>query len=163
MKDPKVDWPSDSKTKEILDAAGMTKSEISDLIKESILQAQKMAKRGVDTIAPILNGDRSTWESSWNKNTTLTKWFGKVTKANHVKDVHRRLDDVCNRFANKKQTIKVRADLPHDYHTQNLGGPLSPNTFKVAPDWIKMGLNNRAAVMIHESEHAWFKRSEDRR
>jgi hypothetical protein len=116
-----------------------------------------MAKRGVDTIAPILKGDRSTWESKWNKNSTLTEWFGKVTKPNHVKDVHRRLDDVHNRFANRKQTIKVRAELPKDYHAQNLGGPLSPNTFKVAPDWIKMGLNDRGAVACHESMHAWFK------
>lgn len=157
MKDPKIDWPSDSETQEILDTTGKTKSEIRELIEASILQAQKMAKRGVDAIAPILDDKRSTWESSWNNNTTLIKWFGKVTQANHVKDVHRRLDDVCNRFASKAQTIKVKADLPHDYHAQNLGGPLSPNTFKVAPEWINMGLNDRAAVMIHESEHVWFK------
>lgn len=158
MKEPKIDWPSDKETKEILDETGMTKSQICDLIRRSIRRAAAMSRRGVRHIAPILEAKRSTWESAWNKDATLKLWFGKVTQANHVKDVHRRLDRICNRFANKKQTIKVRAELPKGFTAQNLGGPLSPNTFKVAIKWIKKSeLNEQAAIMIHESKHDWNK------
>jgi hypothetical protein len=157
MKEPKIDWPSDKETDEILEATGATRSQIETLIKDALRQAEIMAGRGVNTIAPILDGPRDTWESAWNRNATLTRWFGKVSKPNHVKDVHRRMDAVCDRLSNRVQTIKVRSELPHDYTAQNLGGPLSPNTFKVAIDWIKRGLNDRAAIMIHESQHAWFK------
>ncbi len=153
MKQPKIDWPNKDETDRILAATGMSKAEIEQVVADAIRHGQQMAKRGVDVIAPILNEDRSTWESAWNRNSTLTKWFGKVTMANHVKDVHRRLDTACDRLANKVQTVKVRAELPHDYHAQNLGGPLSKNTWKVAPAFLKMGLNDRGAVTVHEQLH----------
>lgn len=156
MKTPKVDWPNKKETDKVLDATGMTKTEIEQRIEDAIAQGQTMAKRGVGVIAPILDGDRKTWESAWNRNETLTKWFGKVTKANHVKDVHRRLDGACDRLANHVLKVNVKAELPKDFHAQNLGGPLSPDTFKVAPEWITMEVESRAAVIIHELLHMWF-------
>jgi hypothetical protein len=153
MKQPKIDWPNKAEKDDILAATGMTEAAIEKAVADAIRQGQVMAKRGVDMIAPILNKDRSTWEGAWNRNSTLTKWFGKVTMANHVKDVHRRLDTACDRLANKVQTVKVRAELPHDYHAQNLGGPLSKNTWKVAPAFLTMGLNDRGAVTVHEQLH----------
>lgn len=153
MKQPKIDWPNKAETQQILAATGMNETMIEEVVADSIRQAQLMAKRGVDMIAPILNKDRGTWESAWNRNATLTRWFGKVTMANHVKDVHRRLDTACDRLANKVQTVKVRAELPHDYHAQNLGGPLSKNTWKIAPAFLTMDLNDRGAVTVHEQLH----------
>ena len=129
MKNPKIDWPNDKQTQAVLEDAGLTKAEIEERIRDAIRHGEEMTKRGLDIVAPTLRGDRDTWEREFNGNATLTKWFGRVNRPNHVKDVHRHLEDVHDRLADKELTVKVR-DL-RDADAQNAGDILSPNTFKV--------------------------------
>ncbi len=157
MKKPDIDWPSKDETDDILSTLDMTKSEVRDEIEESIREAERLAKLGLTYLTPIINDKRSTWENRFNRTDILARWFGCVTKANHVKDVHRRLDRICDRATDKVLTVKVRLDLPKDYQAQNLGSFLSPRTFKVAVDWFDATATVRGGVICHELDHEWHK------
>ena len=156
MKDPKIKWPGDSEKKQFLNATGLTVDQTEDRITRAISKGEKMAKRGLNHIQPILDEKRSRWEACWNADKTLKKWFGKVTKANHVKDVFRRLENAYDRLSDKTLTIKIKADLPNDYSAMNNGSFLSPKTFQVGPDWFDNPINERGSVVIHELLHEWF-------
>ncbi len=156
MKTPKIKWPKkQSKIDEIINDSGYTKNKIEKRIVIAIEEAEKMAKIGDRCISSILNKDKSKWVSSWNNNATLVLWFGKVSKKNHVKDVGRRMEDVCNKVTNKVLTIKIKT-ANGTYNAMNGGSFLSPNRFQVYPRWIKKEDKERGSIIIHELLHEWF-------
>ncbi len=156
MKDPKIIWPNDEDSGKVMNATQLTRIQIEDRVTRSISKAEHMSKAGVDFIQTVLDEPKNKRETCWNTNTTLVKWFGLVKTSNHVKDVHRRLENVYDRVAFKKITIKIRANLPKDRRAQNNGSFLSPKTFEVEPDWILEKINIRGSVVIHELMHEWF-------
>jgi hypothetical protein len=157
MREPNIEWPSSDETSDILAATGKTQSELEELIRASIRKAEFMAKLGRDHIGEVQKKAEDAWTGRWNADEVLVMWFGRVEKANHVEDVHRRIDDVYDRLASHVLTIHVREDLPQNFDAQNLGSFISPDTFRVAVGWLEDDLEERASVVIHELLHQWFK------
>jgi len=156
MKDPRIVWPRrEAQRQNILNAIGsLTKGDVDNMIIESIAAAEEMATVGIDKIQEIILMNRSRWKRTWNNDDLLVQWFGKVQKASHVKNVHKRLGKVHNRIANHVLAIRVRPARRGS--AQNLGTFLSPKTFMIRPAWIMEGQEERAGTIIHELLHEWF-------
>jgi hypothetical protein len=128
--------------------------------KQAVLQAAKisedMVKRGYNRVARIRNGNKKNWVADFNEDTVLKKWFGKVEKKGHVKDVHNRIESACKRIE-KGLKIRLRPQK-RGLNAQNLGTFFDPKTFQVFPNIFSDGIdtNYMASVFIHELIHLWF-------
>ncbi len=153
MKTPKINWPNKKKTAVLLADIGLTQYRSEVAIRRAVKAAGPMSTKGLKRIQKIIDKDKSDWKKLWNEDKMLKCWFGKVSQANHVKDVYRRLKKVEDRVNNKMLTIRVREG---DANASNGGGFISPKTFKVYPAWFSKSVDEGAAIIIHELMHEWF-------
>lgn len=148
--------------REDLEKLDLTISETEDLLIDALELAQRMMGKAYREISAIIRLDNKEWEDTFNANRKLKKWFGEVSRKNHVRDVERRMDSICDRM-NKGISIRLRPQKERTHNAQNNGTFFEPRRFKVFPNLIAKdqepgeGRDAIAAVLIHELMHTWFK------
>jgi hypothetical protein len=156
VRQPNIIWPSEDETKDIVSNTGLRVAEMEASIRRAILAGERLARVGLDRIAAAVAGDRSSWVNRWNRDEVLTMWFGRVDKANHAMDVHRRLETAYGRLSGHLLHVKVRASLGKNVPAENGGYFFSPDTFRLAASWFAFDDNTRGSIIIHELLHQWF-------
>ncbi|MGJ8667152.1 MAG: M35 family metallo-endopeptidase [Patiriisocius sp.] len=153
------------KKKELTDdlkKLNLTIAQTERLLLDACKLAEQMMAKAYREINAIIKQDNKKWENAFNSDYKLKLWFGEVTRKNHVRDVERRMDSICDRMA-KGITIRLRPQKERTHNAQNNGTFFEPKTFKVFPNLIakdqqpEEGRDAIAAVLIHELMHTWFK------
>ena len=145
-----------------LEALDLTIGETEALLIDALNLAERMMNKAYREISAIIRLDNKDWKDTFNSNRKLKKWFGEVKRKNHVRDVERRMDSICDRM-NKGISIRLRPQKERTHNAQNTGTFFEPRRFKVFPNLIAKdsepdeGRDAIAAVLIHELMHTWFK------
>ncbi|SFQ12936.1 M35 family metallo-endopeptidase [Tranquillimonas alkanivorans] len=141
-------------------ASFSSEADIRAELKASVEEAERLAKAARDRLAVVWNksGKRAK-RQAWCADSAIVDYFGdKKLSVPQMRKTYKRAVRLYNRLHNKKMKIAVKNDSDPYSHfaAQNLGGPLSPNRFKVFPRFFEgSDTENRGSIILHELLHVW--------
>ena len=120
--------------------------------------AKSMAKKALDHTDYIFDIDvKRQWQIGFNNDRFLKRWFGEVKSHGKAKNVRNRLEKLYKRI-DKGVTMKLKPSTSAT-NASNNGWVFTPRGMQIYPALFKNYTENdqRAAVLLHELMHVWFK------
>lgn len=137
-----------------------TAADIRSEIVASVDEAERLAKAARDRLARVWNkSSKRAKREAWCNDSAIVTYFGdKRLSVPQMQKTYKRAVRLYNRLNGKKMKIVVKNDSDAFSHfaAQNLGGPLSPNRFKLFPKFFEGNdTENRGSIILHELLHVW--------